>query len=304
MVGRVELRHLRYFVAVAEELHFGRAAQRLHMAQPPLSQRIRDLERELGVALFDRNPRRVRLTEAGALLLEYARRVLADVEAVDQVMARARTGGMAALQVAVPPDTTPAMLATMVGRFAAAHPQTRLELREATTDDQIRDLRRGELDIGVVRHPCDTVGLTCGAKMRRPLGVLLPGTHRLASRRTIELADLNGSPLVVFPRAMAPGLYDHLLAVCRDHGFMPGTIRHARNPNFVQGLVLAGLGVHLNEQPAHRLPAGLAWRPIRSEPLAWVTSTVWAASHHGPVLADLTDAVLAGLAASGHQPCG
>ncbi len=272
------------------------------MASPPLSQRIRDLERELGVDLFDRNPRRVQLTEAGALLLEYARRVLDDVEAVHQAMGRARSGGMTALRVGVPPDTSVAVLATMVGHFRTAHPDVLVELREATTNEQVHDLRRGELDLGVVRHPCDTVGLQCSASMRRVIGVLLPRTHELADHSTVDLRDLNDSPLVVFPRKMASHLYDHMLTVCRDHGFMPGMIRHARNPGFIQGLVLAGLGVHLNEEPAQQLPAGLTWRPIHGEPLAWITSTVWTPSRHSPVLGDLTEAVFAGLAAGGHEP--
>jgi len=301
MVRQMELHHLRYFVAVAEELHFGQAAHRLRMAQPPLSQRIRDLERELGVRLFDRNPRRVVLTEGGALLLEHARRVLDDVDAVHQVMGRVRSGGMTALRVGVPPDTSPSMLATMIDRFESVHPEMLVELREATTNEQVRDLRSGELDIGVVRHPCDTVGLDCSASMRRPLGVLMPSIHELAGDSTIHLRDLNGSALVVFPRKMASRLYDHILTVCRDHGFMPGKIRHARNPNFIQGLVLAGLGIHLNEEPPHELPAGLTWRPIHDEPLSWVTTTAWAPSNHRPVLADLTEAVFAGLEACGHE---
>ncbi|WP_210718187.1 LysR family substrate-binding domain-containing protein [Amycolatopsis acididurans] len=134
-----------------------------------------------------------------------------------------------------------------------------------------------------------------------------PGAHAqhpdLAGEPAVYLADFNDSPLVVFPRHMASRLYDHVLTVCRDHGFMPGTIRHARNPNFIHGLVLAGLGIHLNEAPAQKLPAGLVWRPIHGEPLAWVTSTVWSSSQHSPVLADLTEAVHEGLTACGHEPC-
>jgi len=296
----MELRHLRYFAVLAEELHFGRAAERLHMAQPPLSQRIRDLERELGVRLFDRTRHRVQLTEAGALLLEHVRPVLAGVDTAREAMRRIRPGEEGVLRVGVPPDTGPAVLRNLTAGFAYQVPDVLLDLHELTTDEQLARLREGELDAGVVRHPSDTVGLESGPVARRELGVVLRSDHAAAAGGgPVRLRDLDGTPLVIFPRAMAPRLYDHMLTVCRDEGFLPGSIRHARNPHFVHGLVLAGRGIHLNEAPVTPLIDGLVWRPLEGTPLAWLTSVVWVPSRGNEVIASFAEVVSASLSGTG-----
>ncbi|AEN13443.1 MULTISPECIES: LysR substrate-binding domain-containing protein [unclassified Streptomyces] len=298
----MELRHLRYFAVLAEELHFGRAAQRLHMAQPPLSQRIRDLERELGVRLFDRTRHRVQLTEAGALLLEHVRPVLAGVDTAREAMRRIRPGEAGVLRVGLPPDTGPPVLRALTAGFERRVPDVLIDLHELTTDEQLARLREGELDAGVVRHPSDTVGLESGPLARRELGVVLRSDHALTSRGgAVRLRDLDGAPLVIFPRAMAPRLYDHMLTVCRDEGFLPGSIRHARNPDFVHGLVLAGRGIHLNEAPATPLTDHLVWRPLEGAPLAWLTSVVWVPSRHNEAIGAFTAAVSESLAEAGHH---
>ncbi|MEU6105253.1 LysR family transcriptional regulator [Streptomyces flaveolus] len=298
----MELRHLRYFAVLADELHFGRAAERLHMAQPPLSQRIRDLERELGVRLFDRTRHRVQLTEAGALLLEHVRPVLAGVDTAREAMRRIRPGEAGVLRVGVPPDTGPPVLRTLTAGFARRAPDVLIDLHELTTDEQLARLREGELDAGVVRHPADTVGLESGPVARRELGVVLRADHAAAAGGgPVRLRDLDGTALVIFPRAMAPRLYDHMLTLCRDEGFLPGSIRHARNPNFVHGLVLAGRGIHLNEAPATPLTDGLVWRPLEGAALAWQTSVVWVPSRHNRAIAAFTEAVTEGLAEGGHH---
>lgn len=300
----MELRHLRYFTVLCEELHFSRAAARLHMAQPPLSQRIRDLEKELGVRLFDRARNGVRLTEAGALLLEHARPVLESADAAREAMRRVRPGTAGVLRAGVPPDTAPVTLHTLWDSFAAREPGVLLDLAEMTTEEQLVALRAGELDAGVVRHPTDTVGLASGPVVHRALGVVLPAEHPAAGARRVGLSQLNGSPLVIFPRPMAPRLYDQILTACRDSGFIPGAIRHARNPHFVHGLVLAGRGVHLNEEPSAALPPGLVWRPAaeRLPTLAWSTSVVWPRAQATGVVAAFADAALDGLLAAGHHP--
>ncbi|MFF2324391.1 MULTISPECIES: LysR family transcriptional regulator [unclassified Streptomyces] len=298
----MELRHLRYFAVLADELHFGRAAERLHMAQPPLSQRIRDLERELGVRLFNRTRHRVQLTEAGALLLEHVRPVLAGVDTAREAMRRIRPGEAGVLRVGVPPDTGPTVLRTLTAGFARRVPDVLIDLHELTTDEQLARLREGELDAGVVRHPSDTVGLESGPVARRELGVVLRSDHPAAAGDgMVRLRDLDGAPLVIFPRAMAPRLYDHMLTICRDEGFLPGSIRHARNPDFVHGLVLAGRGIHLNEAPVTPLTGGLVWRPLEGATLAWLTSVVWVPSRHNEAVAAFTEAVSEALAEAGHH---
>lgn len=298
----MELRHLSYFVAVAEELHFGNAAKRLNMSQPPLSQRIQDLERELGVVLLERSSRRVELTEAGALLLEHARTVLSEVDNTRQAIDRIRAHHLRRLRVGIPPDTLPDVLPSVVRAYRSRDPHGSLDVRELTTNEQVSQLRAGELDVGVLRHPCDTVGLEIGPLLRRPIGILLPTDHPAAGQPIVRLRDLNGSPLIIFPRGMASELYDFILSTCRDQGYRPAGFRHARNPHFIHGLVLAGFGIHLNERPLGPMPPGIVWRELAGEPLAWLTSTAWRVPSGQRGIRAFTDAVAAALVAAGHQP--
>jgi DNA-binding transcriptional LysR family regulator len=296
----IDIHHLKYFVVLSEELHFGRAAQRLHMAQPPLSQRIKDLERELGVQLFHRRRTGVELSEAGALLLEHARKVLDGVAMAQESMRRIRPGASGVLQVAVPPDTNPRALQVMVETFEAAVPDVLLNLHELTTVEQVERLRDGELDVAVVRHPLSSVGFDFGPVVSKALGVVLNAAHPLASQRSIGLRDLQGNPLIIFPRHMAPPLYDDFLQSCRDAGYLPAAIVHARNQHFTHGLILAGRGVHFNEEPWTSLPAGIVWRSLEDEPLAWRTSALWLKSRRSTETDSFAAAVTAGLRAGGH----
>ncbi|WP_416404668.1 LysR substrate-binding domain-containing protein [Arthrobacter sp. LFS091] len=296
----MDLHHLKYFVVLSEELHFGRAAQRLHMAQPPLSQRIKDLEKELGVQLFHRRRTGVELSEAGALLLEHARGVLDHVAMAQESMRRIRPGASGILQVAVPPDTNPVALSTMVSFFAASAPDVLLNLHELTTVEQVERLRDGELDVAVVRHPLSSVGFESGPVFSRALGVVMNASHPLASASSVRLGDLAGSPLIIFPRHMAPTLYDSFLHTCRDAGYLPAAIVHARNQHFTHGLIMAGRGVHFNEEPWTPLPAGIVWRPLVGDPLAWRTSALWLKSRRSAETDAFVAAVGVGLAAGGH----
>lgn len=296
----MDLHHLKYFVVLSEELHFGRAAQRLHMAQPPLSQRIKDLEKELGVQLFHRRRTGVELSEAGALLLEHARGVLDHVAMAQESMRRIRPGASGVLQVAVPPDTNPVALSTMVSSFDLSSPDVLLNLHELTTVEQVERLRDGELDVAVVRHPLSSVGFESGPVFSRALGVVLNASHPLASSSSVRLGDLAGSPLIIFPRHMAPTLYDSFLHTCRDAGYLPAAIVHARNQHFTHGLILAGRGVHFNEEPWTPLPSGIVWRPLVGDPLAWRTSALWLKSRRSAETDAFVAAVGAGLGAGGH----
>jgi len=297
----MELHHLRYFVVLSEELHFGRAAQRLHMAQPPLSQRIKDLEKELGVQLFHRRRTGVELSEAGALLLEHARAVLDDVAMAQESIRRIRPGASGILQAAVPPDTNPRALQTIIAAFARAIPDVLLNLHELTTVEQVERLRDGELDAAVVRHPLSAVGFESGPVLSRPLGVLLNAGHPLAAQDAVELRELRGEPLLIFPRHMAPPLYDAFLQSCRDDGYLPAAIVHARNQHFTHGLILAGRGVHFNEEPWTPLPDGIVWRPLTGSPLAWKTSVLWLKSRASAEIEAFVAAVGEGLRAGGHH---
>jgi DNA-binding transcriptional LysR family regulator len=297
----MELRHLRYFVVVAEELHFTKAAQRLGMSQPPLSQRIRELERELGISLFDRSHRDVRLTEPGALLLEHARRVLQEADAIHDAMRRIRPGSAGVVRAGIPPDSDPALVRQIIRAFADKAPGVQLDLRELTTSEQIPALRQGDLDVGVIRRPADIVGLAVGAQFSQRMGLIVASDHPLSRLPRVHLRELSGSALVTFPREMAPEVYDQILQICRDNGYLPALIRHARNPQFVQGLVLAGHGVHFNQRPRQALARGLIWLPIVGNPLAWSTSVAWRPQSRFDAVDSFAEAAEQGLLAAGYH---
>ncbi|TDD35148.1 LysR family transcriptional regulator [Actinomadura sp. KC06] len=292
--------HLRCFVIVAEELHFGHAAERLGMAQPPLSQRIQRLERELGVRLFDRSSRRVELTAPGRLLLDEARDILTRVERIYSVAERARRGEAGTVRAGVPSDLGGTIVAALIAAFRDRRPDLRLDLRETGTAEQVRALSDGALDAGVVRHPCDTRDLDLGPMLAQPLGVLLPTASSPGLTdphdgpttyppAEVHLADLRGFDLVVPPRGDAPGAHDDLLAACRRHGYAPAAVHEARHPQFALGLVLAGTAVAL--VPRTDDSAGVTWRPLVGEPLSWRTSCVWRRARdpeHARAIADFT----------------
>lgn len=281
--------HLRCFVIVAEELHFGRAAERLGMAQPPLSQRIQRLERELGVRLFDRSSRKVELTAPGRLLLDEARDILTRVDHVYSVAERARRGEVGTVRAGLPSDVGGPIVAALIAAFRDRRPDLRLDLREIGTAEQVRALAEGALDAGVVRHPCDSRDLELGPMLGQPLGVLLPAGALLAEPPEVHLSDLAGHDLVLSPRDDAPGAHDDLLAACRRHGYAPAAVHEARHQQFALGLVLAGTAVALVPRTAET--AGVTWRPLVSEPLAWRTSCAWRRARdpgHARAIADFT----------------
>ncbi|MEV0339618.1 LysR substrate-binding domain-containing protein [Nocardia sp. NPDC050713] len=268
-------RHLRHFLVVAEEMHFGRAAEVLGIAQPPLSQSIQRLERELGVALFDRSRRAVQLTTAGQLLIEEARALLAAEQRLRTVARKAGDGSLGTLRAGVPPDTPAAVLHRLLRELAEHAAGLTVDLHELTTAEQLRLLATAELDVGLVEHPVDAPDLRYGPTAELPLGVALPRTSPLARLHEVSLADLAGHELILFPRATAPGWHDALLEVCHTHGFVPGLVRHARNPEFLLGLVLSGNGVALTREALARREPRVAWRPLVDKPLRLRVGAVW-----------------------------
>ncbi|GAA4062542.1 LysR family transcriptional regulator [Nonomuraea soli] len=287
------VRHLRYFVVVAEELHFGNAAIRLGMAQPPLSQRIKRLETELGTRLFDRSARQVRLTEAGRLLLGEAREIVARVDRLKEL---ARTGEGTVLKVGVPPDLAAAVIAELVAAFREDNPEVRLAPVELWTAEQVAALADGTIDAGLVRHPITAAGLGFGPALVQVPGVLLAEQDPLARFREVHLADLAGRDLLMPPE---DGLLAETLAECRRRGFVPAQLHHGVG----LGLVLAGAAVSFGA-PA-QVP-GLAWRPLLGSPLAWRVSTAWRAET--PMIAQFAAAAVrtlkgrAGMSDEGSAP--
>lgn len=290
------VRHLECFVAVAEESHFGRAAARLGMAQPPLSQRIQRLERELGVRLFERTSRHVTITEAGTLLLAEARELLARSDSFLAAARRIRDGETGLLRAALSPDISGETVAALLADFRHRHAGLELQLHELSTAQQLAAFAAHELDVGIVHHPCDVAGLELGPLLRRDLGVLLPRGAAEAGLGEVPLAALSGYDLVLFPRDSAPAVYDDLLTACARGGYTPAAVRHGQGVSFVRGLVLSSGAVALGPRDTHLLAApdgrdpDLVWRPLAGAPLAWRHSVAWPAGRGDAAVGAFADA--------------
>ena len=241
--GDIELRHLRYFVAVAEELHFGRAAQRLHLAQPPLSQQIRRLEDLLGHALFLRTSRDVRLTAAGEELLERARHTLSKIEADIAAAQRIGRGEAGALTVGFIGSGMLTALPKMLGRYRKQYPEVDLQLREFYTARLVDALLEGTVDVGFLRDAGQVDGLRVEVMLAEPFVVVLPGRHPLAAQKTIAPKDLRNEPFVLFARSYGGGAWSKTVAICEDAGFVPRVVQEAPQWLTIMSLVGAGLGV-------------------------------------------------------------
>jgi len=263
MIERIELRHLRYFVAVAEELHFGRAAHRLGIAQPPLSQQIQRLEAELGVQLFDRANRRVALTAAGRTLLDEGRRVIDAFHAATDAARRAARGETGSLTVAFAASVMFLSLPKIIRRFREQFPNVRLELRELPTGSQIVALRTGDLDVGFLREPPNDDAFVTETVMRERLVLALSKRHELASRKRLRLIDVANEDFVLFPRDLAPGLHAHVLAMCAEVGVHPRIVQTSRELYTTISLVEAGVGVTIIPESVRKM----GWRGVRYFPV-------------------------------------
>jgi DNA-binding transcriptional LysR family regulator len=260
----MELRHLRYFVAVAEECHFGRAAQRLFISQPPLSRQIQDLEEELGVRLLERSNHKVRLTDAGHQFLEGARLTLAQADRAASRARRAGQGKLGYLPLGYIPTADLSLLPRILRPFRERYPDVELELRSAGVADQIRELRSGRILAGFIRLPVREPGLRVEPLFREPLVVALPRRHPLLAHRRVPVRALSQEPFIVFPRPLAPAYYDFLLSILEKAGFTPTIAHEADSFQTHLSLVSAGLGVCLLPSSVQEISrSGVVYRPIR-----------------------------------------
>ncbi len=239
----MELRHLRYFLTLAEELHFGRAAERLHIAQPPLSQQIRQLETELGFDLFRRTKRTVQLTEAGQVFLEEVQRIFKLLEQAIQIGQKTSRGEAGQLAIGFVSSASYNVLPTIFRRFRTDFPGVILELRELTTNQQTQWLKEGQIDVGFVRPPVEDTQFKTETVFRETLVVALPEEHPLAKQSNISLASLCSESFVLFSRTYAPGLYDTLISLCKQAGFSPQVSQEAIQMQTIVSLVAADMGV-------------------------------------------------------------
>lgn len=260
----MELRHLRYFVAVAEERHFGRAAMRIGMSQPPLSHQIHQLELELHVNLFWRSTRRVELTHAGEVFLEHARRVLADADQAVEAAQRAAHQSIGRLRIGYVTTAGTEMLPALLQQYHHVLPQVEVTLQILSSAEQLEALENGNLDIGVVRAPVTSPRLRSLLLRRDPFVALLPPNHRLADKRTVGLIELADDPFVLWPRNSH--MYSQVMQLCQQVGFSPFVAQEADSGRLhsIVGLVAAGMGVSIIAANAR----GWASNSVVCKPLA------------------------------------
>jgi DNA-binding transcriptional LysR family regulator len=285
----IELRQLRYFIAVAEELHFGRAALRLNMTQPPLSQTIRSLEAALGTALFARTKRSVSLTPAGAALLPEARRLLLQTEALPALVQRAASGESGRLALAFISSADYSVLPPLLREFRSSYPQVQIDLHEATSDVQLEQLTQGGIDAGLLIPPLPDklkAVLEYMPVLREPLILAAPeGTPVLQGRSSADLAALAELPLIIFPRRLAPAFHDAILACFRDAGVTPQIGQEAIQMQTIIGLVSAGMGIALVPQSVSNLKrSGVEYKSLANPTVLVETGLAWRRDNTSPVL--------------------
>lgn len=239
----MELRHLRYFLAVAEELHFGRAAARLQMAQPPLSQQIKQLEAELGVQLFLRTRRKVTLTAAGQILQQESAQLLQQLEQVISKTQQAGRGEIGKLAIAFVSSAMYSLLPDYLKQFRERYPQVDVVLYELSTQEQIQGLLNNQLDVGFIRPPIEQKTLETQSVLQEPLVAALPLGHPLASRQHISIKELKREVFILFPRPMATRLYDQIISMCHQGEFSPVIVQQATQMQTILSLVAADMGV-------------------------------------------------------------
>jgi DNA-binding transcriptional LysR family regulator len=325
-----DLRQLRYFITVAEEKHFGRAAARLSMTQPPLSQAIRALEEILGVTLFARTRRSVELTAVGADLLPEVQRLLAAAEGLKPLAQSLARGESGVLSLAFVSTADYGLLPLLLRDFGARYPRVRLELTEATSDVQVDELVAGRIDAGLVIAPLPSrpgTRLSWLPIAREPLVIAMSSavaqrvtgvagadiaTHAQTTTAArddaqagwqdtpISLRDVAGEPLVIFPRRLAPGFYDIIMDCYGVAGLAPHIGQEAIQMQTIVSLVSAGMGVALVPQSLCNLRrTGVVYRPLRESVPAIETGLVWRTAEVSPVLAGFIEIVRAHAATAG-----
>ncbi len=281
----MELRHLHYFIAVAEELHFSRAAERLCISQPPLSQQIRDLEDELGVKLFERTKRHVQLTEAGKVFLERSYLVLAQLEQAIEATQRIGRGEVGRLAIGFVDSATYTLLPDILRVFREQFPAIELRLHELTTAQQIHALHQNQIDVGVVRSAITEPGLSTECVLQESLVLALPQTHLLSAQVKVSVSTLADESFILFPAKLGPVFYEQIIQICQQAGFRPKVAQEAVQMQTIIGLVAAGLGIAFfpaSLQNFHR--SGVIYRPLQEQTPQTGLYLAWRQHDSSPVI--------------------
>ncbi|HBM2906123.1 TPA: LysR family transcriptional regulator [Klebsiella michiganensis] len=277
----IELRHLRYFIAVAEELHFGHAAARLNISQPPLSQQIQILEQQIGARLFARTNRSVSLTEAGRQFLADSRQILSQVDDAAARAARLHHGETGELRIGFT-SSAPFIKAVSdtLSTFRRRYPDVHIQTRETNTREQIVPLNEGALDLGLMRNTQLPGTLVWERVLREPLLAMVPRDHPLASKPRVSLRELAREPFVFFDPHVGTGLYDDILGLMRRYDLTPAITQEVGEAMTIIGLVAAGLGVSILPASFRRVQLlEMCWLPIEEQDAVSEMWLVWSKHH-------------------------
>ncbi len=281
----MELRHLRYFVAVAEELHFGRAATRLLIVQPSLSQQIRQLEDELGFPLLRRTKRSVELTDAGKVFLAAAQHILAQVQEAKRAALRAYRGEVGRLVIGYISSSTYDLLPVILRAYRERFPHVEIVLRELTTPAQVRALEEDEIQVGLLRLPISTPILDVEVVRREPIVCVLPEEHPLAQRERIAVPMLALEPFVLQSRQQGGGYYVQLMKLCLASGFSPNVVQEVTETHTIVGLVAAGIGVSLVPRSIRNMRSqGIVYRELEGEATMTEIAMAWQRNAHSVIV--------------------
>jgi DNA-binding transcriptional LysR family regulator len=288
----MELRHLRYFITVAEELNFSRAAERLHMAQPPLSQQIRTLEVELGVQLFERGKRPLQLTHAGQAFLKEARLVLAQVEQAAHIAQQASRGEIGRLAIGFNSSVIQSVLPQVLHQFRSQFPKIELSLSELDSQIQIQQLHTSQIDCGFLHvQQQNEDGLDFFSVLKEPLVVALSSNHPLSACECISLKSLAQEPFILPPAHVGQRFYHQIINLCQDNGFTPTVIQEAKWLQTVLGLVVAEIGIALVPASTRTLQrAGVVYRAVDAV-FEMETVVAWQQDNMSPMLQEFLKVV-------------
>ncbi len=238
----MNLRHLKYFMAVAENLHFGKAAKKLFIAQPPLSRQIRQLEEELGVMLFDRDKRHVALTSQGAFLYDESQKIFNHLSAVRKTLGLMHQGVVGQINIGYVGAAMHCILPDLLVKLNSACPDVNAQLLELSTESQIQAIQTGQIDVGFIRTPVDIAGLIARSVYREPFSLVLPAEYEPVEATAAGIRALANEPFISFARVCGPGLIDSVLSICSKSGFAPRIVHETSQMNSVVRLVESGLG--------------------------------------------------------------
>ncbi|MEN9773683.1 MAG: hypothetical protein RL322_753 [Pseudomonadota bacterium] len=283
-------RQLRYFIAVAEELHFGRAAQRLNVSQPPVSLQVQALEDELGVALLSREGRRTKLTPAGTVLLEHARQISTRTEEAVRAARAAARGLIGRLRIGFIHAATFDLLPPIVARYRRMAPEVELVFQEMPSGAQVEAIADRRLEVGLLRPPVTNAAVLTQRLSSEPLVLALPSSHPLAGQKVVPLRRVAAEPMVIFTANRSP-LHGQVLSACLGAGFQPRVVQEATHITTIVGLVRAGLGIALVPRSVSAMKMdGVRYRPLRYAGPRAETVLAWRADDESALLKGFREA--------------